>query len=243
MKTPLKIFAICIFLIPLHAAWAGKPLALVWSGPGACRPSCLLDAARVALKAGFRVGYVNENTRDFSMFKEAKLWVQPGGVSVTAARAMGPAMQEAVREFVAAGGGYVGFCAGAFISTGKIGTTSWDGYGIVPGGTELLMQDGNDHAMLKVKTTTRGTRWMYYAGGPFLKITDEELAANQGEVIAWYPDGSIAGYRGHYGLGKVAVVGFHPEASFIWKLAKGKIDKDGSDTAFAGDMVKFATSP
>jgi glutamine amidotransferase-like uncharacterized protein len=149
-----------------------------------------------------------------------------------------------IKNFVANGGGYVGFCAGAFISTSKIGTSGDEGYGIIPGETELLIKDANaERAMLKVSTTKYGDRWMYYAGGPFLKITDEELAMMKGEVTARYPDGSIAGVHGHYGKGKVAVTGFHPEAGTVWKAMVGKIDKDGLDIFFAVDMVKYATSP
>ena len=231
-----------MLLNPALAEATSKPLALVWDGPGACL-GCIYGAARVAVKAGFKVKFVNTSLKDFSVFNDAKLWIQPGGKSTTAADAMGPAILHQVTEFVANGGGYVGFCAGGFISTGKIGEGDTNGYGIVPGDTELLIKEGNDHAMLKVSTPKYGDRYMYYAGGPFFKITEEQLAAVQGEVIARYPDGSIAGVHAHYGKGKVAVVGFHPEAGFFWKIEHLQPDPDGSDVFFAVDMVKYATSP
>ena len=245
MKNTLKIAALVLNFSLMSTAFASKvkPLALVWNGEGVCQPGCDNSAADVAKKAGFRVQYVNEKTRDFSFFDTAKLWVQPGGVSVTAMRAMGPVLMQQVREFVAGGGGYIGFCAGAFSATTKIGTTEKDGLGLMGGETELYKKGGDDHAMYLVKTKYFGKRWMYYAGGPFIKISDDELAAMKGEVIANYPDGSVAGVRGHYGKGKVAVVGFHPEATRLWKLAFRKWDKDGSDKLFAVDMATYATTP
>jgi glutamine amidotransferase-like uncharacterized protein len=245
MKKQIRLFGFLSFaLLTLcsHAFADLAPLALVWNGPGVCKPGCGSAAAKIAQRAGFRTYYIYPGLTDYSIFKEAKLWVQPGGVSRTAAQAMGPAMVDQVRQFVANGGGYVGFCAGGFLSTAMIGTSSVQGYGVTPGETELFIKTGSDHRMLNVSTRD-GTRWVYYAGGPFFKITDEQLAAQQGEVIARYADGSIAGVEAHYGKGKVAVTGFHPEAGFLWKLIHFKIDRDGKDFQFAVDMVKYATSP
>ena len=199
-------------------------------------------AAKIARRSGFRVQYILPGLKDYSVFQNAKLWVQPGGKSTTAAASMGPALLNRIREFVADGGGYVGFCAGAFLSTGKIGTSGADGYGIIPGETELLIKTGSDHKMLKV-WTPNGPRWVFYAGGPFLKVTDDQLAAVDGHVIARYSDNSVAGVEVRYGKGKVAVVGFHPEANWLWKLAHFKIDPDGKDFDYAEAMVKYATSP
>lgn len=239
----IYVISLLTLLSPLMA-FAARPLALIWDGPGACKPNCVFGATRVALDAGFKVKYVNPRTKNFSIFSKAKLWIQPGGHSKTAHRSMSNDLLDNIKSFISKGGGYVGFCAGMFISTPKIGTTGDEGYGIIPGETELLLKDSDsERAMLKVSTTKYGDRWMYYAGGPFLKITDEDLASVQGEVTARYPDGSIAGIHGHYGKGKVSVVGFHPEAGKIWKKMVGKVDKDGNDIFFAVDMIRYATSP
>jgi glutamine amidotransferase-like uncharacterized protein len=218
-----------------------KPLALVWTGPGACKPTCVDAAKIIARRSGFRIQSVRPGFIDYALFKKAKLWVQPGGKSTTAAAAMGPELMQQVRDFVYQGGGYVGFCAGAFISTAEIGTSHKIGYGIAPGRTELLIKDGNDHGMLPM-TTPLGKINMYYAGGPFLEVSDADLKASNGEVIARYADGKVAGIRAHYGKGKLAVIGTHPEAGFIWKLTHGFVDLKG--TRFFSDyMVHYATSP
>jgi len=245
MKKQIRLFGILGFTLLMfstHVFASDLPLALVWNGPGACKPGCAKAAAKVAQRAGFYTYYIYPGMTDFSIFKKAKLWVQPGGTSVVAANSMGPALLAQIRQFVADGGGYIGFCAGAFLSTAMIGDSGVTGYGVAPGETELFIKTGSDHKMLNV-TTKDGTRWVYYAGGPFFHITDEQLAAQQGEIIARYADGSIAGVKAHYGKGKIAVTGFHPEAGWLWKLWKFKIDPDGNDFAFAIDMAKYATSP
>jgi hypothetical protein len=243
IKSLLTLVAVLFALNPLSALASVKPLALVWNGPGACKPGCGSAAAHVARLAGFRTQYIYPGLTDFSVFNEAKLWVQPGGKSTTAAESMGPALLNQIREFVGNGGGYVGFCAGAFLSTQLIGTSGATGYGISPGETEVYIDSNKDHRMLKMKTTTAGERYMLYAGGPYFHITDDQLKAVQGEVTAWYPDGKVAGIHAHYGKGKVAVIGTHPEAGWVWKLLDGKIDPDGSDIFFAVEMVKYATQP
>jgi len=231
------------FIFSSISSLAGdRPLALVWDGPGACKPSCVDASVIIARRAGFKVQKIGPGFSDFSIFKKAKLWVQPGGKSTTAAASMGPQMMDQIREFVRNGGGYVGFCAGMFISTPEIGTSKKTGYGIIPGETELLIKGENDRAMIPIDTIDHGKVTMYYAGGPFMRVSDADLKAADGEVIARYRDGKIAGIRARYGKGKVAVIGTHPEAGFIWKLGRGYFDIKG-ERFFVKDMVRYATSP
>ncbi|MBU6153403.1 MAG: hypothetical protein KGP28_03780 [Bdellovibrionales bacterium] len=238
-----KLLIALFFIFSSISSLAGeKPLALVWEGPGACRPSCLDASVIIARRAGFRVRKVGPGFRDFGLFKKAKLWVQPGGKSTTAAAAMGSEMMDEIREFVRNGGGYVGFCAGMFIATPEIGTSKKVGFGIIPGETELLIKEGPDRAMMPIETSDHGKVTMYFAGGPFMRVSDSDLKAAGGEVIARYPDGKIAGIRARYGKGKVAVIGAHPEAGFLWKLGRGYFDIRG-ERFFVKDMVRYATSP
>jgi len=236
------LFALFILLNSVSSLAGEKPLALVWEGPGACKPSCVDASVIIARRAGFKVKKIRPGFTDFELFKKAKLWVQPGGKSTTAAASMGPQMMDQIREFVRNGGGYVGFCAGMFISTPEIGTSKKTGYGIIPGETELFIKSGNDRAMIPMETTDHGRVTMYYAGGPYMRVSEADLKAADGEVIARYPDGKIAGIRARYGRGKVAVIGTHPEAGFIWKLGHGYFDIKG-ERFFVKDMVRYATTP
>ncbi len=242
MKTFFRSVSVASLLIlSCSEVVFAKPLALIWSGPGACNPGCVSSAVAVARKAGFSVQKIKKGFTDYSVFKDAKLWIHPGGKSTIGADAMGPELMEQVREFIYNGGGYVGFCAGAFISTRDIGTAHQPGYGIVPGTTEVYIKQGSEHAM-PFMTTPLGNFKMYYAGGPLFNVSEADLKAVDGEVLARYPDGSIAGITAHYGKGKVAVIGTHPEAGFAWKLAHGFVDFKGT-RFFAQHMIEYATSP
>ena len=212
-----SIFA--LFLLAVSGAPApaqAQPLALIYRGDGACWP-CINGAAKMADMAGFDVQFVDSDLADFSVFEKAKLWIQPGGHSVTAAKAMGTALVSAVRQFVEQGGGYVGFCAGGFLATQTIGTSGYPGFGIIPGSTRYhIKEDDAAYQMQKVRTSD-GERWVFFAGGPQFVVSEEELSAVQGRVTARMEDGQVVSIEAHYGKGKVAVSGFHPEASALWK--------------------------
>jgi len=230
-----------LILLQAGSALAAEaPLALVWRGPGVCKIKCGPAAAKIARKAGFRTLSVYPGFDNEEAFREAKLWVQPGGKSVQAAAAMGPELMARLRRFVADGGGYVGFCAGMFLASDEIGTSGHPGLGIIPGGTELFLKSDDFKGMVRVKTNKR-VYGMYYAGGPMLHVSDAELKASGGEVIATYKDGSVAGIAVPFGSGRVAVVGTHPEATWYWKILKGIIDTKGEGW-FAAKMMRWATS-
>jgi glutamine amidotransferase-like uncharacterized protein len=215
------------------AATSTKPLAIVYWGKGACL-DCWMDAAIAAKVAGFRVKFVNQHLKDFSILNQAKIWIQPGGHSEDASVAMGPTYLQKIRDFISNGGGYVGFCAGAFLTTEMVGTTTQPGLGIVPGKTVLWSQINN--AFTTPINFYGNTRYIYYHGGPSFDIsgvTDPNL-----KVIAVYDDGKVAGVSTMYGKGKVATVGAHPEESAIAKLIHFVKDPDGSDRFLAVEMMK-----
>ena len=61
---------------------------------------------------------------------------------------------------------------------------------------------------------------VYFAGGPQFIISDAELKSVNGQIIATAENGHIEGIASHFGKGKVAVSGFHPEANGLWKSGK-----------------------
>jgi glutamine amidotransferase-like uncharacterized protein len=227
-----------------------SPLALVYKGDGTCLP-CVHDAAKVAKMAGFDVRLVTRRRWHDSLLDQAKVWIQPGGQSSQAAKAMGPELMAKVEHFVAKGGGYVGFCAGGFLSTRLIGDTANPGLGIVPGSTAYHVENASKAYRMEKVRTPDGTRWVYFAGGAQFVVSQAELDAVQGRATSWTTDGSqILSLEGRYGAGKVAVSGFHPEASWLWKKGSSLIhngffsrDPDGSDRDFAIRMIRYATSP
>jgi glutamine amidotransferase-like uncharacterized protein len=236
LKT-MVILALAIMISGVSMGNAhAKPIALVYRGPGACT-NCWTSAAQTAKKAGFRVRLVNDQLKDFSVFNQAALWVQPGGKSTTAARAMGADYLARIRDFVHQGGGYIGFCAGAFIATEKIGTSGMEGLGIVPGKTKLWDPEDGPGRLIQVSWNHR-IRSVYYHGGPFLDfggVRDPSL-----QVYSQYENGQNAGAILNYGQGRVAVSGAHPEASRVWKGLHFQRDEDGSDQHLVAKLMRWA---
>lgn len=238
MKTILIALALLAASSP---AMAKKPLALVYVGPGSCFV-CWTSAAVTAKKAGFQVKLVNGKNTPQKLFNEASLWVQPGGKSTKAAKYMGPIAMERIRKFVENGGGYTGFCAGGFLSTAEIGTSGMKGLGILPGTTKL--HDPNDGPGEIVGVHWNGNaRKILYHGGPHFNL--EGVTDPSVQVIAHYDrdygtGGTIAAVTADYGAGRVAVNGFHAEATKFWKFKSRLKDPDGSDQGLIIQSMRWA---
>jgi glutamine amidotransferase-like uncharacterized protein len=161
--------------------------------------------------------------------------VQPGGSASEAAKAMGPQMLDGIRRFVAAGGGYVGFCAGGFLATAKISTMGVPGLGILSGRTYPMSPwaiDALDDELAEIVWGGQ-RRTIFFQGGPkFLSGPDVEIRAE-------YITGDAAAVRAPYGNGRVYVSGVHPEATEEWN--RSYVDPDGPDFEFALEMMHWAS--
>jgi glutamine amidotransferase-like uncharacterized protein len=216
-----------------------RPLALVYKGKGACGP-CAKAAANAANSAGLNVLFVTDKLTDYTVFDRAKVWIQPGGTSSNVIQAMSPEYLSHLRSFISSGGGYVGFCAGAFFSTNENGNMGLPALGIVRGKSLPIFRDFSpeDHAYLMNMTWAGSKRVVYFNGGAYFDLTGVNDSNIQ--ILATYDDyqNKIAAFTTRYGAGKVAVSGAHPE-EFNWvKLAHGKIDPDGSDVDLAVKMIQ-----
>jgi glutamine amidotransferase-like uncharacterized protein len=226
------IFAASAFLI---SSSVRADLALVYRGPGSCEEGCSEAAASVAEQDGYKVEYVGPDSNDPALFAHAKVWIQPGGVAATVVESMSADLKNQLRTFIARGGGYVGFCAGAFTATARVGSTRVNGLGILPGLTRLYK--GSDPGSI-LEFIWRGlTRHLYWEGGPYFVFS----ASSGVEQIATYPDDSAAAVRAAYGKGRVFVTGAHPEAPADWRKNPDLDDPDGLDHDLAIEMVRWAT--
>ncbi len=220
-----------------------KNRALIYQGPGACEDGCTAAAYEMALRNGFVPTYVGPTALDpkstdadrAQLFQNVAIWIQPGGKSSDVLQAMTLEMVSALQGFVKNGGGYVGFCAGAFSSTNLVGTTTIPGYNIFPGKT-ILYVNPNNADILDV-TWEGKLRHLYWEGGPYIT----ELPAGQATPIAYYPSGQIAAARSSYGTGKVFITGLHPEAPQFWRDYYGLTDSDGLDYDLADEMISWVT--
>ena len=115
-----KIFSLIFLFAPfftqisLADPFIGK--ALVYRGAGACS-SCSESAYKMAGLAGYEAKYVDPTERKQNLFEGVALYIQPGGKSLDVAKAMTPELKNNLLNFIRNGGGYVGFCAGAFYAT------------------------------------------------------------------------------------------------------------------------------
>ena len=197
----------------------------------------------MAVRSGLTPTYVGPNDLNSSstdaekkaFFDQVAVWIQPGGTSTTVLNNMSATEAEALKNFVNQGGGYVGFCAGAFSATQKVGTSSVDGFDLFPGRT-VLYSNPTSAGIIDVQWEGK-TRNIYWEGGPY--ITD--LPAGLAEPIAYYPTGQIAAARSLYGKGKVFITGFHPEAPQDWRTYYGLSDTDGLDYDLVDEMIRWVS--
>lgn len=233
---------------PVHSRrpLPSKPLALIYKGLGSCSKDqddagdsgfgCSEASAVVARLAGFQYKYVGPN--DSPDFSKAKVWIQPGGISNVAYDTMSDKLKENLIGFIAKGGGYVGFCAGAFIATEVIGGTGEPGLGIFPGSTAPYdydsARDDVGYGFLPIKWNGKSHK-VYFEGGPYLYGQKDNA-----QITGYFADGSAVSGKAQYGKGRVYVTGAHPEAPPIWSREDKIRDPDGSDYPLAVEMIRWS---
>lgn len=190
----------------------------------------------MAQQAGLSPIFVGPSESNHGVFKNAVVWIQPGGTSKTVGMNMTEELKGWIREFVMGGGGYVGFCAGGFYATSKIGSLDDPGLGVIPG-TSHLYENAPDHVGVFPITWNGRQRSVYWEGGPSFTVPTKGAGA---EITATYPDGSAASVRASYGLGRAYVTGLHPEAPQFWRNYYRLDDADGLDYDLAVDMIRWA---
>ncbi len=246
----------------------GRPVAVVYAGTGDCEDNCSNYAGDVAEKSGFSVVYVKENSfrgwrdtkaRD-AQLSGARVWIQPGGYAGVMIQNMPMALVHYLRNRIQDGMGYVGFCAGAFAATYRVGGSRLLGLNVFPGITRLayFSSERNDvEFSLESINWGRQKRTVYFEGGAYLDgLTDRQgkprtdLRDGLGnrvsvEIISRYlgkDQSPIAAARTTYGKGRVFITGFHPEAPEFWTKEDGITDPDGTDHDLAKEMIVWAAT-
>lgn len=229
-------FLILLYILSIQSALATK--ALVWGGPGACQDGCIEAAVHVTKMAGFDPMIVTPENFDPSLFETAKIWIQPGGKSDLVSNSLGAVNREVIKKFISRGGGYVGFCAGAFLTTPKVGQTSIHGLGIISGKTEVYRW-AQSYPSVEKMLTPSGERYNYWAGGPWFSFTQKQLK-NITVKSRYSTTKAISAVETTFGKGRISVSGTHPEAPQWWYDYAQLVDIDGLDNQIAVDMIKWA---
>jgi glutamine amidotransferase-like uncharacterized protein len=195
-------------------------LALVYRGPAA-RPAACSEAVAALLRSSSHhldvryVGPREELRLDAATLAGAAVYAQPGGGR------LGPAYRRmrhhrgVLRDYVARGGRYLGFCLGGYLA----GATP--GFDLLPGDTDRYAgSPGAD--VVATGDTTVEVRWrgrprtLFFQDGPAFHVAADDLT-----VLARYRNDAIAAGVAAFGAGRVGVVGPHPEAGPDWFLDAG----------------------
>jgi len=212
------------------------PLALVYRGPAA-RPSACSDAVADLLRSsslGFDVRFVGpqgELPLKPKILAHATIYAQPGGGELAPAYRRMRKHSSTIRQYVADGGKYLGFCLGGYLA----GATP--GFGLLPGDTDQYITSRG--------ATIRGTRdtlvevlWrdqrrrMFFQDGPMF-LLDSAAGVT---VLARYSNNEIAAVIAPFGRGRVAVVGPHPEATADWFVDSGLSQQPSLD--LGNDLIE-----
>jgi glutamine amidotransferase-like uncharacterized protein len=239
-----------------------RPVALVYRGPAAC-DGCPEAAADMLARQRqhFIIRYIGPRERlrfSAQALRGAALFVLPGGGNNVQQAwrdlrddpGFSPAL---VRDYVRAGGRYLGICMGGYLagSTGANG-----GLRLLPGDSAGYVGSPGAGVPTTADTLVRmiwlggrrpRLRTMYFQDGPYFQLSDPRTdpQARAAVVLARYRSAGhpIAIMIVPYGRGRVAVSGPHPEATPGWYTASGlrsyyAADIDIGNTLIAALMAK-----
>jgi len=254
------IFVCAIFL----GISSQAKLALIYRGPGSCPPSpqttgCSEAAAMVARQSGYEVKFIGPlGPKDPGVWKQAQVWIQPGGLAKDQILAMHPLLLAKIRSFVRSGRGYVGFCAGAFLAARQFGfadAESSQGHfeakalGLIPTYAhyyDLFDGELTEHHQAKILPTLWNLklRHVYWELGPYFEFSkipsDYSVVAYYQEALGRFEAKRIMAMRGRYGKGRVFVSAVHPEAPADWRKYYGLQDPEGTEQDLAQEMIRWA---
>ena len=218
------------------------PVALVYRGP-ATLPGCP-EAVAALLKSsrwGFDVRYVGpDEDRPLShhTLAGAALYAQPGGGTLKHGYRHLKRHRDEIRRFVHSGGRYLGFCLGGYLA----GATP--GFALLPGDTDQYIAsagatvDSEKNTVVQVSWRGR-RRTLFFQDGPYFWLRPNADA----DILATYPNGTIAALVTPFGAGRVGVVGPHPEATDDWYLDAGLRTTERLGVDLGCDLVDAVMRP
>jgi glutamine amidotransferase-like uncharacterized protein len=167
------------------------------------------------------------------LLQKASLWIQPGGDALEVRAALTDQQILELRNYVANGGRYLGFCAGAFFADTWIDNEETvPGLGLIPG-VSFDYQSTGEAMIIQINWLNSQTRSLYFEAGAGFRLNENSGA----QVLATYIDGIPAIISTRYQAGKVILSGPHPEAPRNWAESEELIDPDGDDSDIAAYLI------
>ncbi|KTC64264.1 hypothetical protein AO262_32955 [Pseudomonas fluorescens ABAC62] len=216
---PIAATLFVFFMLLPYSVQAATPIThiAVYRGPAGCEEcSENVKTALLRVRPNSQVDFVGaDEAIDITPQNLARydLYVQPGGGQdiPAALDSFGDARVDAIREYVANGGRYLGLCMGAYLADAS-------NFGLIPQdldseagrpGFEVAgIEDAAVHVVWEGKADS-----VFYQDGPYLAKPD---AAPSSTTIATYKNGDVAAARYTYKKGVVVLSGPHPEAGREW---------------------------
>ncbi len=190
----------------------------LYAGWGAVKAADVEAALR---ELGIPYTKVDERSVNKMQLETCSLLIMPGGYTGRIVGALGEDGLARLRQFVLAGGGYVGICAGAYIAAEKVEVPGHPpGLGIIAienhrksgKGIRTIAAAQPEHPVL-VGCERKMRIW--YENGP-------AIGPGMGvETLATYADGSAAVVCSSCGEGRVVIFSPHPEGSIKAEVEPG----------------------
>lgn len=202
--------------LPVHGATPITHVA-IYRGPAGCADcSENVKTALQRLNPNYQIDFVGaDEPIDITPHTLARydLYVQPGGGQDIpgALDSLGDERAEAIRDYVAKGGRYLGLCMGAYLADDN-------NLGLIPqaldteAGRPGFEVTGIDDAAVRVTWDGQADH-VFYQDGPYFP---KASAAAPYRTLATYRNGDVAAARYAYQKGVVVLSGPHPEAGQEW---------------------------
>jgi len=214
-------------------AYTNTTPVLIFNGTGTS-PNDVTAVESVVKAKGLAYHTANSSQLDGmseSQLLAYKLFIVPGGNSITIGNNVSSKATTTVRDAVSQGLNYLGICAGGFFG----GYSKYNGIDLTSGVWFNLYADyyKGIHKEAVAISFPGGTKLdIYWQNGPQL--------TGWGQIIGKYPNGNPALTEGYWGKGFVLLSGVHPEAPAGWRTGMNFFTPLDVDLAFAGTLVTSA---
>ena len=206
---------------------------LIFNGTGTSSTD-VAAIENVVSTAGLKYHTVNSSQLDGmtqAQLTAYKLFIVPGGNSITIGDNLSSKATSTVRDAVANGLNYLGMCAGGFFG----GYSKYNGLDLTSGVWFDFFADyykGIHKEAVGISFPSQARLDIYWQNGPEL--------GKWGKIVGKYPNGQSAIVEGYWGSGFVILSGVHPEAPASWRTGMNFTTPLSVDLAYAGTLVTSA---